>query len=66
MQAHRGEPDYCEWIDACYRGDARRAVNHAIKDRRSHHGYMAEYKLAWAIVDRAINSGDEPVFASWF
>jgi hypothetical protein len=64
--AHRREPNYCEWIDACYRGDPLPAVRQAIKGRHFHKGYMAEYRLAKALVDRAIDSGDEPTFASWF
>jgi len=31
-----------------------------------HHGFMAEYKLALALVKRAIEKDEEPLFASWF
>jgi len=27
---------------------------------------MAEYRLAKKLVDRAIETGDEPIFGSWF
>lgn len=65
--AHRGEPNYCEWIDACYRGDACKAVSDAIGDRHHHHGYMAEYTLAKKLVDKANEIGKDPtMFASWF
>ncbi len=58
--------NYCEWIAACYHGNARKAVEDAIRNRHHHKGYMAEYKLAKALVDRAIKDGSEPIFASWF
>ena len=62
---HRQE-NWCEWIYACYDRNPLGAVQAAIRKRHHHTGYMAEYRLAKAIVDRAIASGDEPVFASWF
>ncbi len=65
MHAHRGEPDYCEWIDACYRGDAKRAVQDAIKYHHTHHGFMADFDQAYALVRRANKTGDEPQLASW-
>ena len=58
--------NYCEWIDACYRGNARRALKNSISRRHSHKGYMAEYKLAKKLVDRYLETGDQPLFASWF
>ena len=61
-----GRMNYCEWIHACYGGEARRALQDSITKRHYHRGYMAEYKLAKSLVDRAIETGDEPVFASWF
>ena len=42
------------------------AVRDAIKGRRGHKGYMAEYKFAYALVRKAIGEGKEPMFASWF
>ena len=66
MHADRNEPDYCEWIDACYHGDARSAISDAIRNRHMHHGFMADFDLAHRLVQRAIESGDEPLLASWF
>lgn len=64
--AHRDEPDYCEWIWSCYGADAKKAVQGAIRGRHAHRGYMAEFDLAYALVRRAAESGDEPPFGSWF
>lgn len=64
--AHRGQENWCEWIAFCYRCDPRPAVQNAIKNRRHHHGYMASYQLAFKIVQREINTGESPMFASWF
>jgi len=64
--AREGRKNYCEWIDACYAGDPLPAVKNAIRSRHTHRGFMAEYKLALALVRRALKTGDEPVFASWF
>ena len=58
--------NWCEWIYSCYNRDALRAVQDAISKRHSHSGYMAEYRLARAFVDRAIEDGKEPLLASWF
>ena len=59
-------PNYCEWIDHCYKGNARQALKDAIKNRHHHKGPMADYKYAKMIVDRYIESGKQPDFASWF
>jgi hypothetical protein len=64
--AREGRKNYCEWIDSCYDGDPLTAVKNAIRNRHYHKGYMAEYKLAKKLVDRAIETGDEPIFGSWF
>lgn len=64
--AREGRPNYCEWVWSCYNSDPKTPVQLAIKNRHMHHGYMAEYKLARALVERAIKSSEEPVFASWF
>jgi len=61
-----GKENYCEWIYSCYNGDPKKAVHNAIRNRHHHEGYMAEYKLALALVKRAIETDDEPTFASWF
>jgi hypothetical protein len=58
--------NYCEWIYSCYGSDPKKAVQDAIRNRHHHEGYMAEYKLALSLVKRAIETGDEPEFASWF
>ena len=58
--------NYCEWITACYQQQPRRAVEAAIGNRHRHSGPMAEYRLALQIVQRALDTGQEPLFASWF
>ena len=58
--------NYCEWIYSCYAGDPMPAVKDAIRNRLYHKGYMAEYRLAYALVRHAIETGDEPIFGSWF
>jgi len=64
--AREGNENWCEWIFSCYDRDPRKAVAAAIRTRHTHHGFMAEYKLARALVQRAIETGDEPLFGSWF
>jgi hypothetical protein len=61
-----GRENWCEWILACYGGDARKAVQSAIRNRRSHRGYMAEFGRALALVRHSAENGDPTVFASWF
>ena len=64
--ARDGQKNYCEWIYSCYSSDPLPAVRNAIRNRHYHEGFMAEYKLALALVRKAIDTGDEPLFASWF
>ena len=64
--AHAGRRNYCEWIDACFAGDARAAVRHCLRGRRGHRGPMADYGQALALVREAARSGREPLLASWF
>ncbi|MBK8099828.1 MAG: hypothetical protein IPK26_22210 [Planctomycetes bacterium] len=64
--AKAGRENWCEWLDACYRRDARRALRDAIRHRHNHCGYMADFRQAYAIVRRAIDDGQHPLFASWF
>ena len=64
--AKNRQENWCEWIYSCYNKDALAAVRGAIRNRHRHNGYMSEYALARALVDRALKSGDEPIFASWF
>lgn len=61
-----GRENWCEYIYSCYNRDARACLRRAIRFRHHHKGYMAEYKLAKKLVDRYLNEGKEPVFASWF
>lgn len=61
-----GQRNWCEWIDACYAGDAAKALRHAIGRRHHHKGYMADYRQALRIV-RHVNAGHRgPDLASWF
>ena len=64
--AAEGNENWCEWIYSCYGRDPRLAVRDAIRNRHSHAGYMAEYAIAKAVVDRYNRTGEEPLFASWF
>ncbi len=64
--AHLNRGNYCEWIASCYGGDARKAVQGAVRARRTHHGYMADFERAYALVLRTIDTGEEPMLASWF
>jgi hypothetical protein len=64
--AKTGRNNYCEWIYSCYGGNPLPAVRNAIRNRHGHRGPMAEYELALALVRRAIETGDEPLFGSWF
>ena len=60
------QDNYCEWIWACYDGDPGRAVTRAIERRHHHRGYMASYPDALAIVRQQFETGEGPLFASWF
>jgi len=64
--AIEGKKNYCEWIYSCYDGDPLPAAKNAIRNRHYHKGFMAEYKLALALVRKAIETGEEPLFGSWF
>lgn len=64
--AKEGRENYCEWIYSCYDRNPGKAVQNAIKNRHNHKGFMAEYKYAKALVDQAIETGKEPLLASWF
>lgn len=66
LDAIEGKENWCEWIYACYGRQPMPAVKDAIRNRHRHEGYMAEYKLAKAIVDRYNQDGREPELASWF
>lgn len=64
--ARESRENYCEWIYSCYDKNPLHAVQDSIRNRHQHRGFMAEYKRAYALVKRAIGTGDEPLFASWF
>jgi hypothetical protein len=64
--ANEGRENCSEWVWSCYDRDPKIRVQRAIKNRHTHHGYMAEYKLARALVERAIKAGEEPLLGSWF
>ena len=64
--AKEGKENWCEWIYSCYDRNPLPAVQRAIRSRHTLRGYMADYPTALTIVRRAIRTGDEPIFASWF
>jgi hypothetical protein len=64
--AKGGRLNYCEWVYSCYRGNPREAVEQAVRHRHHHVGYMASYQQARAIVRRELETGEGPLFASWF
>ncbi len=64
--ARERKENWCEWIYSCYDRNPLKAVQASIRNRHYHKGFMAEYKLARALVDRALKDGNEPLFASWF
>ena len=64
--ALQGQPNHCEWIASCYGSDPRRALRNAIARRHRHHGYMAGYRQALELVRHTIETGEQPLFASWF
>ena len=64
--AREGRENYCEWIYSCYDRNPLTAVKNAIRNRHYHEGFMAEYKLALALVKKAIETGEEPLLGSWF
>lgn len=44
----------------------RRTLERAIRSRHMHRGFMAEYRRARLLVERVRQTGDGPLFASWF
>lgn len=66
QDAKEGRENWCEWVAHCYHGNARGVVEDAIRSRHHHTGFMASYKLALRIVEQQLNTGEEPLFASWF
>ena len=61
-----GRRNYCEWVDACHGGNARRVLEDSISRRHYHKGYMAEYRRALEIVHRQNETDHGPELASWF
>ncbi|MGD0088289.1 MAG: hypothetical protein ABSE73_00020 [Planctomycetota bacterium] len=57
---------FCEWLMSCYQCNPVVPVTRAIRYRSHHRGYMSEYETAIRLVREAIQSGNEPIFASWF
>jgi len=55
----------CEWVSHCYLGNNLKCLQHTIRWRHSHKGYMASYKDALYLVRGKIKTSSEPVFASW-
>ncbi len=66
LDAIHGRENWCEWIYSCYNKNPLPAVQNAIRTRHYHKGYMADFRHAYALVRHAIETGEEPVFASWF
>jgi hypothetical protein len=64
--AGAGRPNYCEWIASCYRDNPRPAVRNAVARRHHHRGFMADYPQALALVLHYVETGEQPLFASWF
>ena len=64
--AKEGNSNYCEWILACHGGKPRPVVENAIRNRSMHRGYMASYEMAKQIIQRELETGQGPLFASWF
>ncbi len=64
--AKEGRENWCEWIASCYGCDPRPAVEGAIRHRHAHQGYMASYPQALRIVRHELQTGEGPLFASWF
>ena len=60
------EKNYCEWVATCHQGDALTVLENSIRNRHYHQGYMADFRLALQIVRRTNETGEGPVFASWF
>ncbi len=63
--AKEGRQNYCEWIDACYRGGPKPAVQHAIRNRHLRAGYLVAYQIALKIVRHELDTGEGPTLTSW-
>ena len=60
--------NWCEWVQACYGGDAKKVVRDTIRNRHRHdNSFMVYYDRALALVRAEIDgqkTGTE--FGSWF
>ena len=64
--AAEGKENWCEWVYSCYDKNPRIPVEQAIRRRHNHTGYMADYRRAFSLVERANETGKEPLLGSWF
>lgn len=66
--AHQRRTTYCEWIAACWKDSSYDCLKVMVsnKVRHSHHGYMADYGSARALVADFVNNSRQPSLASWF
>jgi len=68
------KPFYCEWLLHIKKyspgkgwGDIMKEVlSRAIKHRHGHKGFMNNYQLARALVNKSLAKGKDPILASWF
>jgi hypothetical protein len=63
-----GKENWCEWLDACYRGNAKVVLQKTIRSRHYHRGYMSSYKTAKMLIYASLAERGkyDPAFASWF
>lgn len=71
----KGKPFYCEWYCHMAKEDWSRerlieigkiVIKSAFENRKWHRGMMSDYKQARKIVNKLLETGNGPVFASWF
>jgi hypothetical protein len=53
-------------FDEVLRDVGREVLQRAFCDRHIHKGFMADYRVAWALVERSRQGLGDPLFASWF
>lgn len=74
LEYKRGHAFYCEWyvhMAGGYNREkvlevGREVIKQAIRTRKYHRGYMADYPTARALVEQVRRGGPDPLFASWF
>jgi hypothetical protein len=64
--AKKGLEHECAWISSSYNNNAVLAVKDAIRMRDCHIGYQTDFRTAYAVVRRAIDTGVEPLVEQWF